>query len=209
MRLNPLAFNTFLAAIGQRMSWRKAYVCPCVNQSSGSPKPNCPTCKGKGRTWITAVEGMAGISGTKVQREWAQFGQWESGDTVLTLPSDSALYAMGQFDRVTLLDGSEPFSLSLVRGNNDVLRQKNESIERVFWLSLAGVPVEGGIPTVGAEGALTWATGAPPAGTQYSITGRCRPEYFCFADLPSARAHHSGAALPRKVVLRKFDLLGR
>ena len=43
----------------------------------------------------------------------------------------------------------------------------------------------------------------------YSMTGRRLPEYICYHDFPQDRAHHSGARLPRKVVLRKFDLLGR
>lgn len=152
---------------------------------------------------------MAGVAGMKVQREWAQFGTWESGDTVLSLPSDSVVYAMGLFDRVVMLDNTEPFSTSFVRGQNDQLRGKNASVDRVFWLNPTGAIVEGGIPVVDPTGGMTWTTGEPPAGTQYSVTGRQYPEYFCFAEIPSSRGMHSGAALPRKVVLRKFDLLGR
>ena len=209
MQLDPSAFNQLLNDIGQRMSWRRAYACPCVNPQSGSPKATCPSCHGKGRTWAAAVLGLSGIAGTKVQREWAQFGQWESGDTVLTIPSDSPLYAMGPFDRVILLDNTEPFSFFLTRGRNDLLRCPNESIDRVFWLDGLGAPVEGGIPLVSGDGVLTWLSGEPPDGTQYSITGRQKPEYFVYADLPATRAMHSGAALPRKVVLRKFDVMGR
>lgn len=145
----------------------------------------------------------------KVQREWAQFGLWESGDVVLTIPSDSPLYAMGPFDRVVFTDASEPFSMSLVRGDNDVLRLPVVTIDRVFWLNGSGAIVEGGIPLVSSAGVMTWTAGEPSVGVQYSVTGRQRPEYFMFQEMPSDRAFHSGAALPRRVTLRKYDLYGR
>lgn len=209
MQLDPDAFNSFLNGIGQSMSWRRAFACPCLNPHSGSPNPVCPSCKGKGRTWAVAVTGMSGIAGMKVQREWAQYGLWESGDVVLTIPSDSPLYAMGPFDRVVFTDASEPFSISMTRGDNDVLRFPVVAIDRVFWLNGSGAIVEGGIPTVSTAGVLAWATGEPAAGTQYSITGRQRPEYFMFQEMPSDRAFHSGAALPRRVALRKYDVYGK
>lgn len=209
MRLDPTAFNDFLSTIGQRLLWRRAFACPCINPASGSPKPGCPNCRGKGRAWAAPVEGVAGVAGMKVQREWAQFGTWESGDTILSIPSDSPLYAMGQFDRITQLDNTEPFSVTLTRGQNDVLRGKVTEISRVFWLTPVGASVDGEIPTVSDSGVMTWATGAPPAGIQYSVTGRVNPEYFVFSELPSSRGMHSGAALPRKVVCRKFDLFGK
>ncbi|MCK7579808.1 MAG: hypothetical protein MZV65_31715 [Chromatiales bacterium] len=43
----------------------------------------------------------------------------------------------------------------------------------------------------------------------YTLAGRAYPEYFCYGDFPQDRAHHHGEPLPRKVVLRKFDLFGR
>ena len=34
------------------------------------------------------------------------------------------------------------------------------------------------------------------------------PEYYCFQEIPIDRPEHSGAALPRRVALRRFDLFG-
>lgn len=235
MYLEPLAFNALLGGIGQLFSMSRAFACPCLSPSSGSPQPNCPICGGKGHTWIAPIQGDAGISGAKVQREWAMSGMWEQGDVVLTLPSDSALYAMGQYDRVLMLNSSVSFSQP-VADTNAKLNFAAAYVERVFWID-NGVLVEGAIPTVASDGSLVWPTALlpqtiaadgigygpnqmaldgilpsvlmPPAGKQFSISGRKVPEYFCFSELAQDRAHHHGSALPRRVVLRKFDLLGR
>lgn len=208
MQLNPDDFNQFLAHIGQSFAWRKAFACPCVNPHSGAASPSCPHCHGKGRMWNAAILGVAGISGAKVQREWANFGNWESGDVVLTLPSSSALYAMGQYDRAVMVNSSSPFNMVLKEGER--LPRIPAAIERVFWIGGAGGIVEGCIPQVLADGVLAWPAGdGPPLGASFTISGRAHQEYYCWGEYPQDRAHHSGQALPRRVVLRKFDLYGR
>lgn len=127
---------------------------------------------------------------------------------VLSLPSNSPVYAMGENDRVIMTDSSVPFSTTRTRTGTESLVFPVSSIDKVFWL-VAGAMVNGAIPTVSAAGLLTWASGGPPSGAQYSITGRKNPEYFMFASFPQDRAHHGGAKLPRLVVMRLFDLYGR
>lgn len=208
MFLNPLSFNALLHHVGQRLTWRRAFACPCINPHSGAADVNCPHCSGKGRLWSAPVSSISGIAGAKVQREWAQFGNWESGDVVLSLPSDTPAYDMGSFDRVLLTDSSSPFSMVIKPGA--ALPYPGATIDRVFWIDPATREiVDGGIPIVGADGAMTWASGAPPAGMFFTVTGRRHPEYFCWGEYPQDRSHHSGARLPRRVVLRRFDLYGR
>lgn len=228
MRLSPGAFNRFMTHIGQQFSWRKAYDCPCVNPHSGAALPTCKNCNGTGRTWVAAVSAVAGAAGAKIQREWAQFGQWESGDIVLTIPESSPMYDMGEFDRVTMLNGDTQFSMNLVRGQDDKIGFPVVSVSRVFWYDENEDSVEAGIPSISGDGSLSWTpvdmivnelampiggeiepSGEPPAGKTYSISGNKRPEYYCFGPFPSNRMMHQGARLPRLVVLRRFDLLGR
>lgn len=209
-RLQPKKFNAWLNNIGQVFAWQHSAACPCYQEHSGAPDPNCGLCGGRGRIWDAAVEGKSGIAGQKIQRQWAEFGQWEAGDVVLTIPSDSPLYAMGEFDRAVMVNSSQPFSVNRRRGQHDKLTFPVVQIDRVFWKSPDDEIVEGGIPVVAADGSLSWPEGGePPAGMQFSITGRRRPEYFCFGEFPQDRAHHSGADLPRRVVLRRWDLFGR
>lgn len=209
MNLVSSEFNSLLNHVGQDFTWRRAYACPCINPRSGAAKPSCPHCDGKGRLWDAPVPGKAGIVGRDQLRKFADFGLWDQGDIMLSIPSDSPLYAMGQFDRVTATNRSEQFSMNLVRGLNDRIRHAVIAIERVFWLGADDALVEGGIPSVGADGELTWTTSAPPPQATYSISGRRRPEFFCFNEIPADRPLHFGEPLPRRVVLRRMDLFGR
>lgn len=211
MHLNPAAFNAWLGGnIGQSFKWRKAYRCPCANPHSGAATPGCPQCAGKAYLWVPSVDGTAGMSGQNIQLKWAQFGQWQEGDAVVTIPENSALFEMGQFDRVTMMNSTDYFSMPLIHGDaKEKLYEPIEKITRVFWLDVNKAIVEGGIPVVNADGTLTWASGAPPVGTTYSITGTKYSEYFCFSGYPSDRNEHFGARLPKRVVLRRFDLFGR
>lgn len=210
MRLNPTAFNRHLGHMGQAVTWRKAFACPCRNANSGAADPKCPHCSGKGQLWDPAKDGVVGVAGTQTQREWAQFGTYESGDSVISIQESSPLYDMGQFDRVTLLNATEQFSVTLTRGApTERLIGKVERVARVFWLDAQKNIVQGGIPAVAANGTLSWASGEPPAGVQYTISGSRFLEYFCFGNFPSSRNEHQGARLPRRVVLRRFDLFGR
>lgn len=210
MRLNPSAFNAWMNNIGQEFLWRKAYRCPCVNPLSGAAAPNCPQCGGKSWLWAAPVAAIAGMASQGTQLKWAQFGLWQEGDAVMTIQESSPLYEAGQFDRVVMLNSTDYFSLPLVHGDpTERLFVQVEAITRVFWLDVNGNIVEGGIPTVGAGGTLTWATGEPPLGTTYSITGTRFSEYFIYGPYPSDRNEHQGARLPKRVVIRSFDLFGR
>lgn len=209
MQLDPASFNAFLNEIGQDLSWRKSFVCPCVTPSNNAPSLNCPHCAGKGFMWNAAIKGVAGVPSQSVQREFAKLGQWETGDMLLSVPSDSPLYDMGERDRVQMLNGDDPFSINLRHGFNDKLPWPMKQIQRVFWIVGAAI-VEGSIPTQQTDGTLLFGvTGAPPSGATYSVSGKKYSEFFVFRDFATDRGHFHGKKLPLKVQLRRFDLFGR
>ncbi len=198
--------NDMLNRVGQRWSWRRAYRCPCVQAATNQSNPACPICSGKGWMWeAVGTEGVAGVSGAKVQRQWKDFGAFEAGDVVISVGSDSALYAIGPYDRVLQVDADEPFSMVWQPGQ--VLKFTPTTIERAFCVAGATL-TDLSPPTVSADGVIAWTT-APPARTPVSLTGRRPVEYFVYQDIPVARQHQLGDELPRKVVLRRFDALGR
>lgn len=211
LELDPDAFNEFLFGIGQDCTWSKAYTCPCINPSSGSARVNCPRCSGKGRFWTDTVATTVGVASQKVQLEWAKMGLWESGDAVVVIPENSPMYEIGQFDRVVMLNSTDHFSKVLTRGAvNEKLLASVEAISRVFWLATNGDIVEGGIPVVSDDGELSWPNGGePPVGMQYSLNGTQYAEYYCYGAYASDRNEHRGARLPKRLVLRKWDLMGR
>ena len=210
MRLDPSAFNAHLANMGQRFLWRPANTCPCVSEATGSPKQDCPVCEGKGRWWDDPIFATAAACGQKIQREWAQFGMWESGDVVLTIPSDSPLYQVGVWDQVAMADSTQPFNVTLTHGGADFVSIPVLEVNRAYWLNDAGdTVVEGGVPEVRTDGMIIFNAGPPPIGKRYIMTGRMHPTFYAFTDFAQDRSAHSGADLPRRVVLRKLDLYGR
>ena len=210
MELDPDAFNALLDHLGEDWQWRKSWSCACLNPNSGSPLVNCPRCAGKGRFWDPPVTGTAGVASSNIQQQWAKLGNWDQGDIVVSIPENSPLYDIGLYDRALLPTSTEPFSRTLRRGApNDRLLATPAEITRVFWYDGDNNLVEGGIPTVAANGVLTWASGAPPDGVAYSISGTRYLEYFCFGPMSADRMKHHGNRLPRRIVLKRFDLFGQ
>lgn len=209
--LNPAAFNVHLNHLGEDFQWRAASACPCINPNSGAAAPACPQCGGKGYAWAPAVKARAAVASSNTQLAWARMGMYETGDMVLSIPSDSPMYGISQFDRVLAPTSSDRFSLALIRGAPaERLSQAVKSIDRVYWLVNDEVVEGSARPTINANGTLTWpGSGSPPAGKGYSITGVRLNEYFCFGAFASDRNKHQGLQLPKRMVLRKFDLLGR
>lgn len=211
MKLNAAAFDRHLANMGQTVLWRRSYACACVNPASGAPDPKHAVCAGKGRIWDEPIQTVTGVASQDTLAKWAKFGIWESGDMVLSIPQASPLWDAGKFDRITMLNSTDVFSQPLLRGSPiEKLLFVPESITRVFWLHpTTKAIIEGGIPTIGANGVPVWASGAPPTGTTYSMTGTRYSEYFIFDKYPSDRNEHQGVRLPKRAIARKFDLFGR
>lgn len=211
MRLDPLSFNKFLSGIGQRVLWQQSFICPCIQDHSGAADTACPICKGKGRTWNAPVDGVVGVTAQGVDAKIQDFGAMELGDITLTVPSDSPLYNLGRFDRVTLLNSTDVFSRVLTRIPGDNLSDLSvQSITRVFWRSPDKRSIiDGSLPVVSANGTLVWGDGGPDFGVQYSVTGIKFDTYFVWQSLPSDRNEHQGAPLPRRVQARKWDLYSR
>jgi len=215
MQLSPARFNSLLSNIGQNILWRRAYLCPCRSTHSDAARQGCPVCAGRGLYWGTAQAAVVGLSGMQAQQQWAQFGAYEQGDVVITLPSDSPVYDLADNDRIAFVDSTIGFVQIFRRGLDDEpLPFPVRTIERVFWLAPDGqTEIDGDIPLADDAGVLRWSgtsPTAPAAGQQYSMVGRKNTEYFvALSSMVQDRAHHHGAALPRKCVLRRWDLYGR
>lgn len=214
MRFNPARFNRHINNIGQDLIWRRSYACACVNPTSGAPDPKHALCAGKGRIWVTPVETRCGISSQEVTPELIAAGLFDSGDMTMTIPADSPMWRdAGRFDRVTLLNSTEVFSQPMTRGGpTEKLVFAVKEVDRCFWLhQTTRQIVEGKAPVIDADGRPSWpgGVGEPPPATSYSLTGQKFDEYFIFDKMPSDRNMHAGMALPKRVILRRFDLFGR
>lgn len=212
MKLSRVHFNRHVTKMGQQVLWRSANACSCVNPTSGAPDVKCKLCNKKGRIWNKPLQTVCGSQKQQTQAEWANSGMWEAGDLVVTVPENSPMWDGGQYDRVTLLNATDRFSQPLTRGSgtDNLSLFTVDRIERMFWKHpQTQALVEGGIPAVDADGNLTWTDREPPMGVTYSITGFKHSEYFIWGDFPANRNIHSGVRLPKRVVLRRWELLGR
>lgn len=204
--LNVPAFNAQLADMGQTVAWRRAIACPCRSPFSGAADPNCPVCAGKGWAWGAPVEGTVALTGQQIQRQWAQFGMFEKGDLVTSIGSDSPVYALGELDRVLFLNSTEPFSVVLHPGFRNPLPFSPVQFDRLAALR-DGALVDLELPQIGDDGHLVMGDDLN-AGETATLSGRKHPEYFVYGNFPQDRAHYHGQDLPRRVVLRRFDLFG-
>lgn len=213
MQLSPTRQNAFFRRMGHPLSWRRAYACPCVSPTSGAADPKCVYCAGKGAQWAPEdpeTTDSCGFTAQNAKKAQADFGTWEPGDAMLSIPSDSPMYAAGRYDRFRSTVAQHRFDANLRAGFNDRLNGSIISVERVFWLNSTKDIVEGDLPAIADNGALTWADGqvAPPEGTVYSVSATRWDEYFAYLDLPQNRPIH-GLAQPRKLPVRRFDIFGR
>lgn len=210
MLLNPAAFNQLLNTLGEDFMWRRAHACACLDRASGAPKARCPACGGKGRLWEPPVKAHAGVASSSNQQQWAKMGLWQQGDLVLSIPEDSPMYEVAQFDRAECLTSFDDFSLPLIHGDaTERVVGRVESVRRCFTLVGADM-VDLSLPVIDADGRVTFPSGGGPALDQsYTITGTRRTEYYCFGAFSNDRFKQHGARLPRKMVMRRFDLLGR
>lgn len=93
---------------------------------------------------------------------------------------------------------------------NNRIRFPVISVEKVLQIDVAGVTpvlVQRGLPDVDQLGKITWPAGEP-VGT-YSLTGRRNVEFFAWTSQPFDRPHEHGEPLPRRIVMKRFDLYGR
>lgn len=214
MKFSRQAFNAHIENMGQDVLWMRSWACPCMNPTNGSPKPSCPLCVGRGRLWDAPISMVMGIASQKTQIRWEKLGQWETGDMVVVLPENCPAWDNGgQYDRIITQNGLDGFSEVFVRGApSEKLRTPVNSIARCFWIDPANPKaiVEGGLPTIDANGKPSWPNGGePPPGQQYSLTGDRFSEYFLLDSFPDDRNEHRGMRLPKRMVLRKWDLYGR
>lgn len=209
MDFSPDALNAHVKSMGHDFGWRRAYACPCVSASSGAARDDCINCDGKGVIWQPEKDCRLGFTNQSAQKAMRDFGAFEMGDALLTLPSDEPCYAAGRYDRFRNKNSTHSFSFNLKAGLNDRLRFTISRFERVFWLDADQNIVEGALPEVDDLGVLSWpASPSPAPGVTFSLSGERYDEFYAFLDLPATR-NVGIMGLPRKLAVRRFDLFAR
>lgn len=194
-------FEGMIAARGKLLGWERASYCPCYNADSHSADETCPNCDGFGYTFAdmgTFTGTILGMSGSK---SYAKFGEWLTGDAVLTFP---AAYLVGDRDRITVTEDVYRESDRLRRGIRDKVIEPN--VLEIIECSdeTRSYTVDEDFQLVGRE--LVWFPSRGPAdGATYSVLYTGRPVFVVFLVLPQHRAKGKGGKeMPRKVALRRW-----
>ena len=207
MGFNVNQLDQMLNNLGQDATWELAEVCPCKSTRTGGANVTCQVCNGNGLVWNVAIQCRVALEAMSSQREFAMLGMWEKGDIMISLPTDSAAYGAGEWDRFTLLNSTLRIDQVLMKGTNDTLKYSAIVSIESLWAIVAGMRTDftQGIHFTLNGNVITWLGTPIPIGTQYSVLYVTHPQYFCYRDLVMDRQHGS-QNLPRKVHARLMEL---
>lgn len=125
------SFDTLLAAYGIDLTWQKSHLCPCTMGGSnitGSPDPQCNTCRGLGWYWNAPSTTFRGLitfihmsptpdePGTMMD---PKFGQIQMSEPTLTIPfnpRNDIWTQASEFDVYTQVNALDRFEVSLQQG---------------------------------------------------------------------------------------------
>lgn len=235
VKLHADKFEDMIARRGRDVLWEQAIQCTCWNLDSGQPNAECMACGGIGYTYEPAVTERALVQSVTMSNEYNEAaGIFDIGDAVMTVPKrvfglktapnnhsgvgtpvylrDNAMFNVGIYDIITLLDDEIRTSEVLIKGQ-DYYERPADTLLNIKVTKLLNVRVndpitgeikkyEPGVDVTHTDNKIEWLTAdAPPDGTQYSVTFMHRPVYTVIATLPKPR-HQDNQDLPRYVVLR-------
>lgn len=134
--VDPRAFNALIRDHGVKVLYQSATLCPCYygRIESGQKKLNCAKCE-NGYLVFDSLEIFVYIENTDLEKQFQQFGVWDTGSARLYSPSKTETgedFYIGYFDKITVLDFLETYSEVIERGNGDRDRLKFKAIDVIL-----------------------------------------------------------------------------
>ncbi len=112
---DPELFDNVIAQHGKRIVWRKAMLCPCVQESTGQARVDCDTCDNSGFVYVDPLNIQVLLMNfDKRTRLYEKFSLWQSGEASCTMQAN---YRMGYRDSIELIDDVACFNELLKKGN--------------------------------------------------------------------------------------------
>jgi hypothetical protein len=152
-------------------------------------------------------------------REFQGRGEFQTTDLQITVDrhqddgTPNPAWDAGSDDRFTLLDTWRRHQTHVKRGDEGVpdalVYRRVRDVTCTSLLAAAVHTWQPGVDfTADQAGNISWAVGhGPESGRSYAVECHVSPEYFLWLDLPQTR-QIGGADLPRKFVLRGFEMFG-
>lgn len=117
-----IEFIRLLEQHGKFVIWRKAILCPDVNETTGQCDMNCALCDGSGFIYIDPIDIRAQVfQFDKNSRIFEKFGMWVEGQAQITVEPK---YRLGYRDSIELKDALMPFNELIKKGNRRGRRSK-------------------------------------------------------------------------------------
>ena len=237
VKLHANKYEQMIARRGRDVKWEQAVLCSCWNMDSGQPNYACKACGGKGYTYEPPIVERALVMSITANKEFEDMaGVFDVGDAVMTVPKrvfvevvnplnrsgvgtfvyqrDNAMFDIGMYDLVTLLDDEYKTSELLIRGTPMYGRPAdtllNKDVTKIITIRKSdpetGVVIKytPGVDFTNTGNKIEWLgihPNEPAEGETYSVTYKHRPVYTVLTTLPKPR-HQDGQDLPRYVVLR-------
>lgn len=198
---------------GKYVFWKKALLCPCLNEVTGQVQLECHNCNGSGYVYVDKLEIRAHMASfDRKTTIYEKFGLWQEGNVMITVEPK---YRLGFRDIIQMRDEIMTFSELLKKGNRRGIRSKLPSgrdsaqfriVSATHICYLKGEELihleEGTHFEVDENGWLAWTTAGNrvvPDGTILSVTYDYCPTYMIVSHPHATRDDVSG----RKTVENK------
>jgi len=115
-------FRRVIDQHGKHVTWRKALLCPCYNETTGQALLGCVDCSGSGYVYVDPLDIRAHMASfdrnTKI---YEKFGMWLEGACAITVEPQ---YRIHFRDKIEMRDALMPFNELLKKGNRRGIRSK-------------------------------------------------------------------------------------
>jgi len=181
----PEEFVRVLNQHGKYVIWRKALLCPCLNEDTGQASLVCTDCDGSGYLYIDPVDIRAHMAQfDKSTKIYEKFGLWQEGSVSVTVEPK---YRLGYRDSIEMKDSLMSFNELLKKNNRrgirsklpagvDSARYRITNLTKMIYRDVASgliIALEGGTHfTVTKDGWIEWTASGNtqvPAGTFLSV----------------------------------------
>lgn len=115
-------FQRLLAQHGKKVTWRKAIVCPCLNQNTGNTRLDCAICGGQDYFYVDPILTVALVLNSDLKMSaHEKFGMWQRGEAQITIDASNRL---SYHDTIELRDDLMTFSEVVIKGSHRGYRSK-------------------------------------------------------------------------------------
>lgn len=207
-RFTPEKFEELINRRGRLIKWERGNRCPCQDAKRLSAEENCILCEGSGFVYTSQGEFKAVITSLLGKHKYTGFGDWISGDSVMTFAADKDV---GDRDRITVNNAEERESDVLRKGKRDFLLEA--TITRIIEVRDRDRTYTEGLDFDRNNRNIVWKGIAPTDGAPYSVLYFYRPTYIVWLNLPQNRAVVTRTVtdgstiekrMPKKVALRRW-----